>query len=150
LEKKQMRRALIDDDEDFRIYNVYTNQGLAAFLILTQMEYENEEFVYVDFACSYHLTGGIAKTFMRKLKNSGRKILLDAILQSPLKGLKFWWKQGFRTGNAAIDAYFAENLSNESLVYHTEVEKFLRKAEGFNFKQDYKDNSDLLKMRYPL
>lgn len=149
------------NDETFRVYNVYANwteddnaptDGLVAFLILYEDENDDGPFVYIDFACAYYKVRRVMKVFLEKLKNSGKLLRLDAVVEPPLRGLRFWFQQGFRTGNAAVDSFLERNLPNAQFRTQEDVEEFetfLKTAEAFDFKEDYHANRDLLAMKYP-
>jgi hypothetical protein len=78
----------------------------------------------------------------------GQPLLLDAVIADPLRGLKFWWNRGFRTNNVAVDGYLSRNLFKSPRPKATAIESALRKAQGFNYQEEYMNNNSLLKMTY--
>lgn len=161
LELPQMKQSLEShmDDPSYRMYNVYgtphqsaeQTNGLLAFLIL----YKLESSVYIDFACALEHSH-VVLPFINKLKASGQPLFLDAIIETPLRGLIFWWKRGFRTNNADIDGYLSRTLDlpqNEGNPKPKDPVKAvlakLQRAKGFNYKKQFVKNNDLLRMMYP-
>lgn len=104
-------RKGIEENPTYRIYNFMTTwprrkgQGIAAFLILRTEQGKVE----IDYACSFEKVKGIMKIVVKTLQEKQPRLQLKAVLTQPSKGVRFWWKRGFRTRISTVDAYLEKN-----------------------------------------